>query len=122
MTTVEKGLTLHRYWNLASCGTCALKPHCTPAKERRVTRWEHEAVIDAMQRRMGLAPQSPMKLRRRIVEHPFGTIKACMGSTHFLMKRLKNVKTEISPHVLAHNLKRVMQILGTGPLIAAMQT
>ena len=63
-----------------------------------------------------------MKLRRRIVEHPFGTIKAWMGATHFLMKRLKNVKTEISLHVLAYNLKRVMQILGAGPLIAAMRT
>ena len=121
MTTVEKGLTLHRYWDQASCARCALKPACTPSKMRRVTRWEHEAVIEAMQRRMDLAPQSPMKLRRRIVEHPFGTIKAWMGHTHFLMKRLKNVKTETSLHVLAYNLKRVMQILGTGPLIAAIQ-
>ena len=68
-TTVEKGLVLHRYWDRASCQTCALKPQCTPSIERRVTRWEHEAVIEAMQRRMDLAPQSPMKLRRRIVEH-----------------------------------------------------
>src|SRR6185437_7781780 len=72
MTTVEKGLVLHRYWDRASCQACALKPQCTPSVERRVTRWEHEAVIEAMQRRMDLAPQSPMKLRRRIVEHPFG--------------------------------------------------
>ena len=121
MTTVENGLTLRRYWNLSSCGTCALKAQCTPAKERRVTRWEHEARLEAMQRRMDLAPQSLMKLRRRIVEHPFGTIKAWMGSTHFLMKRLTNVKTEISLHVLAYNLKRAMQILGPGPLIAEMQ-
>ena len=121
MTTVEKGLTLHRYWDLSSCANCVLKPHCTPSPMRRVTRWEHEGVIDAMQRRMDLAPQSPMKLRRRIVEHPFGTIKAWMGQTHFLMKRLKNVKTEISLHVLAYNLKRVIKILGTGPLVAAMQ-
>lgn len=121
MTTVERGLTLHRYWNRASCQACALKPQCTPSLERRVTRWEHEAVIEAMQRRMELAPQSPMKLRRRIVEHPFGTIKAWMGSTHFLMKRLKNVRTEISLHILAYNLKRVMQIMGTEPLISAMR-
>ncbi len=98
-----------------------MKARCTPAKERRVTRWEHEAVIDAMQRRMDLAPQSPMKLRRRIVEHPFGTIKAWMGSTHFMMKRLRNVKTEISLHVLAYNIKRVMQILGAPSLMAAMR-
>ena len=121
MTTVEKGLVLHRYWDRASCQACPLKPKCTPSLERRVTRWEHEAVIEAMQKRMDLAPQSPMKLRRRIVEHPFGTIKAWMGSTHFLMKRLTNVKTEISLHILACNMKRVMQILGTGPLIAVMR-
>jgi len=121
MTTVERGLTLHRYWDRASCQVCPLKPQCTPSVERRVTRWEHEATLEAMQRRIDLAPQSMMKLRRRIVEHPFGTIKAWMGSTHFLMKRLKNVKTEISLHVLAYNLKRVMQILGTRPLIAAIR-
>ena len=122
MTTVQRGMTLHSYWDLASCRACALKPQCTPTPNRRINRWEHEAVIDAMQRRMDLAPQSPMKLRRRIVEHPFGTIKAWMGHTHFLMKRLPNVKTEISLHILAYNLKRVMQILGTGPLIAAIRT
>jgi transposase len=121
MTTVERGMTLHRYWDRASCQACPLKPHCTPSVERRITRWEHEAALEAMQRRMDLAPQSLMKLRRRIVEHPFGTIKAWMGSTHFLMKRLKNVKTEISLHVLAYNLKRVIQILGAGPLIRAMR-
>ena len=122
MTTVEKGMTLHRYWDLASCRACALKPQCTTSLNRRISRWEHEAVLDAMQRRLDLAPTSMMKLRRRIVEHPFGTIKAWMGHTHFLMKRLKNVKTEISLHILAYNLKRVMQILGTGPLIAAIRT
>lgn len=120
MTTVEKGLNLHRYWNLSSCPTCPLKAQCTPSKERRITRWEHEAVVDAMQRRMDLAPCA-MRTRRRTVEHPFGTIKAWMGSTHFLMKRLPNVKTEIGLHILAYNLKRVMAILGTKPLIAAIQ-
>ena len=120
MTTVEKGLNLHRYWNLSSCPTCPLKPQCTLSKERRIGRWEHEAVVDAMQRRMDLAPYA-MRARRRIVEHPFGTIKAWMGHTHFLMKRLPNVKTEIGLHVLAYNLKRVMAILGAKPLIAAIQ-
>jgi len=121
MTTVEKGLTLHRYWDQSSCASCALKSQCTPSKMRRVTRWEHEAVLEAMQQRLDLAPQSMMKLRRRMVEHPFGTLKAWMGSTHFLMKRLRNVKTEISLHILAYNLKRVMQIFGARPLMAAMQ-
>jgi transposase len=121
MTTVEKGLTLHRYWDLASCRACALKPQCTPSLNRRVTRWEHEAVIEAMQRRLDLTP-SAMRARRRTVEHPFGTLKAWMGHTHFQMKRLKNVKTEISLHILAYNLKRVMQILGPGPLMAAIRS
>jgi len=121
MTTVERGLTLHRYWDRASCQACALKPQCTPSVERRITRWEHEAVIEAMQRRMDLAPYA-MRARRRTVEHPFGTIKAWMGHTHFLMKRLGNVKTEISLHVLAYNMKRVMQMLGPGPLMAAIRT
>jgi transposase len=120
MTTVEKGMTLHRYWDLASCRACALKPQCTPSPNRRVTRWEHEDIIDAMQRRMDLAPYA-MRARRRIVEHPFGTIKSWMGNPHLLMRRLKNVKTEIGLHVLAYNMKRVMQILGTGPLMAAMK-
>jgi transposase len=120
MTTQEKGLNLHRYWNLSSCPACPLKPQCTPSKERRISRWEHEAVVDAMQRRMDLAPYA-MRARRKIVEHPFGTIKAWMGHTHFLMKRLHNVKTEIGLHVLAYNLKRVMAILGAKPLIAAIQ-
>ena len=119
MTTVEKGLTLHRYWDQASCQACALKPQCTPSIARRVTRWEHEAVIDALQERMDLAPGA-MRQRRRLVEHPFGTSKAWMGSTHFLMKRLPNVKTEIGLHILAYNLKRVIAIMGAKPLMAAI--
>ena len=100
LTTVEKGQTLHRYLNRASCTGCRLKPQCTPSVERRVTRWEHETVIDALQARMDLTPGA-MRARRTLVEHPFGTIKAWMGHTHFLMKRLSNVKTEISLHILA---------------------
>ncbi|WP_426050272.1 IS1182 family transposase [Brevundimonas sp. SL161] len=120
MTTVEKGMTLHRYWDRASCTGCSLKSQCTPSIERRVTRWEHEAVIDALQARTDLAPRA-MRIRRRLVEHPFGTIKAWMGHTHFLMKRLPNVKTEISLHILAYNMKRVMAVLGTKPLIEAIR-
>ena len=120
MTTVEKGLTLHRYWDRASCTGCSLKSQCTPAVERRITRWEHEAVIDALQTRMDLRPRA-MRERRSLVEHPFGTIKAWMGHSHFLMKRLPNVKTEISLHILAYNMKRVMTVLGTKPLMEAIR-
>jgi transposase len=120
MTTIENGQTLHRYWNLFSCRTCALKPQCTPAKERRISRWEHEAVIEAMQRRLDREPRA-MRLRRQTVEHVFGTIKAWMGATHFKTRRLKNVATEMSLQVLAYNLQRVIAILGVRPLMAAMQ-
>ena len=120
MTTVERGMTLHRYWDRASCQACALKAQCTPSIERRVTRWEHEALIDALQRRMDLTPGA-MRLRRRLVEHPFGTIKAWMGSTHFLMRRLPRVKTEIGLYVLAYNLKRVIAVLGVKPLMEAIR-
>jgi transposase len=120
MTTIEKGQTLHRYWNLSSRKTCPLKAQCTPSKERRVTRWEHEAVIEAMQARLDRHPKA-MHIRRATVEHPFDTLKAWMGATHFKTKRLEKVRTEMSLHVLAYNLKRVIAILGVQPLMAAMR-
>jgi len=75
MTTVEHGQNLHRYWDLFAWRACDIKAQCTTSECRRITRWEHEAVVDAMQRRMDLAPYS-MRARRKIVEHPFGTIKS----------------------------------------------
>uniref|UniRef100_UPI0038F74FE2 transposase n=1 Tax=Streptomyces niveiscabiei TaxID=164115 RepID=UPI0038F74FE2 len=84
------------------------------------TRWEHEVLIDALQRRMDLTPGA-MRLRRRLVEHPFGTIKAWMGATHFLARRRSNVKTEIGLHILAYNLKSVIAIIGTRPLMEAIR-
>ena len=118
-TNEENGLTLHRYWTNA-CQTCAIKHLCTPGKERRISRWEHEPVLEAVQRRLDENPQA-MRQRRETVEHPFGTIKAWMGATHFLMKRLKNVRTEMALSVLAYNLPRVMNIIGIRPLIAAIR-
>jgi transposase len=118
-TNVENGLTLRRYWTNV-CKDCAIKDRCTEGKERRITRWEHEHVVEAVERRLDENPQM-MRTRRNTVEHPFGTIKSWMGSTHFQMKTLKKVGTEMALHVLAYNLKRVMNILGIGPLIAAMR-
>lgn len=120
MTTVENGMRLHRYWDRASCQACTLKPQCTPSLERRITRWEHEAVIDAMQQRLDRRP-GVMRVRRATAEHPFGTLKAWMGATHFKTKTLAKVRTEMSLHVLAYNMRRVIAILGVRPLIAAMQ-
>jgi len=117
-TNEENGLTLRRYWTNA-CQTCAIKDRCTTGKERRITRWQHEHVLEAVQQRLDEHPEK-MRQRRETVEHPFGTIKSWMGSTHFQMKTLKRVGTEMALHVLAYNLKRVMNILGIGPLIAAI--
>jgi transposase len=118
-TNIEKGLTLRRYWTNA-CHNCAIKDQCTTGKERRITRWEHEHVLEAVQQRLDEHPEK-MRQRRETVEHPFGTIKCWMGYTHFQMKTLKRVGTEMALHVLAYNLKRVINIIGIRPLIAAMK-
>ena len=118
-TNQEYGRVLRRYWTSA-CHTCAIKDRCTSGKERRITRWQHEHVVEAVQRRLDAHPEK-MRQRRETAEHPFGTIKARMGATHFLMKTLKRVSTEMALHVLAYNLTRAMNILGTGPLIDAMR-
>jgi hypothetical protein len=117
-TTEENGLVLRRYWTNA-CQSCAIKQSCTTGKERRIARWEHEHVLEAVQRRLDEHPEK-MRQRRETVEHPFGTIKARMGATHFLMKTLPKVATEMALHVLAYNLTRVMNIMGVRPLMAAM--
>ena len=117
---VEDGKLL-RHYGTTRCQTCPLKAECTPGKQRRIKRWEHEGVLDAMQRRLDQVPQA-MTLRRQTVEHTFGTIKAWMGATHFLTKTLKRVSTEMSLHVLAYNMKRVIAILGIGPLMQAIRS
>jgi len=111
---------LDEYRHLTACFTCPLKSHCTPDKLKRFRRWKHEAVLDTMQARLERMP-NPMGLRRQTVEHPFGTLKSWMGSTHFLTKTLEKVRTEMSLHVLAYNLKRMIQIFGVAPLIQAVR-
>jgi len=118
-TTVEDGLTMSKYWSSA-CPRCPIRTQCTTSKYQRISRWEHESVLEAMQKRLDRMPEVS-KLRRRTVEHPFGTLKAWMGSTHFLTKTLPRVRTEMSLHVLAYNFKRLMQILGAPRVIAAMR-
>ena len=118
-TTVENGMTLHKYWSSA-CPKCPIKAQCTTSQYRRIARWEHERVLEAMQDRLDRTPEAS-RLRRQTVEHPFGTLKAWMGSTHFLTKTLPRVSTEMSLHVLAYNLKRAMQIVGILPLMQAMR-
>lgn len=118
-SSIEKGLKMHRYWS-SHCQRCSLKGKCTPSEQRRVSRWENEVVLEAMQTRLDHAPDS-MRIRRQTAEHPFGTIKLWMGSAHFLTKTLDRVSTEMSLHVLAYNLKRMMKLMGTEALMEAMR-
>src|SRR3954463_14765278 len=97
---------IDHYRNLTACSTCALKPSCTPDKHKRLKRWEHEGVLDKMQARLDHLSDA-MTIRRQTVEHPFGTLKAWMGSTHFLTRTLEKVSTEMSLQVLAYNMKRM---------------
>ena len=119
-TTADKGLVLRRYRTNA-CQGCAIKHSCTTGKERLISRWEHEAVLETVQARLDRHPEK-MTVRRSTAEHPFGTIKCWMGATHFLMKRLPKVKTEMALNVLAYNMKRVMAILGVVRLREALAT
>lgn len=118
-TTEEDGLQLRRYWT-GECGNCPIKSRCTTGRERRITRWEHEHLIEEAQIRLR-GPSEPMTARRSTVEHPFGTIKAWMGATHFLTRRLPNVKTEMALNVLAYNIKRMAALIGIRNLMAAMR-
>jgi transposase len=118
-SNVEKGQPLRRYWTTA-CGSCVLKAVCTTGKERRITRAEDEHILEAVQRRLDADPNA-MRRRRETVEHPFGTIKARMGATHFLTRTMPKVATEMALAILAYNFTRVMNILGVKPMIAAMR-
>src|SRR4249919_3615802 len=112
---------IDHYRHLTACFSCPLKPRCTSEKVKRVKRWKHEGVLDAMQDRLDRMPEA-MGVRRQTVEHPFGTLKAWMGATHFLTRTLDKVRTEMSLHVLAYNLKRMIAIFGAGPLVEAIRT
>jgi len=114
----ERGQTQRRYWQ-NECQNCSLKAQCTTGKERRIARWEHEHLIEAMYARMDESP-GLMRTRRCTVEHPFGTIKAWMGSTHFLTRRFPNVRAEMALNVLAYNIKRMINMIGVPALIAGM--
>jgi len=96
----------------------------TPGKiesaSSRSRSWEHERALEAMPRRLD-QQHDAMTLRRRTAEHVFGTLKHWMGTTHFLTRRLEHVGTEMSLQVLAYNLKRVMQVLGTAKTIRALR-
>lgn len=110
---------LVRCRNFDVCGACPLKPRCTRTRFKQIKRWKHDRVLDAMQDRPERMPDT-MKIRRRTVEHPLGTIKSWMGATHFLTKTLTKVQTEMSLQVLACNRERMIAISGAGLLIQAI--
>ncbi len=118
-TNEERGKVL-RCYTTSACKTCPIKDQCTSGVERRIKRWEHEAVLEKVQDRLDRNPDL-MTVRRQTVEHPFGTIKAWMGATHFAMRTLPKVATEMALNVLAYSMKRVMAILGVEGLLKAMQ-
>ena len=118
-SSIENGMAIHKYWSSA-CPQCPIRSACTTSKYRRLARCGHEDVVERMQRRIDGMPEAG-RLRRQTVEHTFGTLKSWMGATHFLTRTLPRVRTEMSWQVLTYNLKRVMQILGVQPLIAAMR-
>ncbi len=117
--TFEKGLTIRKYWSSA-CSRCPMKPRCTTGDYRRITRWENEHIVDAMQKRLDRMP-AVARMRRQTVEHPFATLKSWMGATHFLTRTLPNVSTEMSLHVLAYNLTRAVNIFGTKGMIGMIR-
>lgn len=117
-TTEQQGLQMRRYWTNV-CKDCALKNRCTTGQERRVSRWEHEHLVEASNARRR-SPSAPMSVRRSTVEHPFGTIKAWTGPCHFLTRRLSGVRTEMALNVLAYNIKRMLALVGIKALMAAV--
>lgn len=117
-TTEEQNLVVHRYWTNV-CQTCEINARFTTGKERGITRWEHEHLVDEMRDRLSRDPNL-MGLRRSTAEHPFGTIKTWMGATHFRMRTLRNVRTEMAFHVLAYNIKRMIAVVGVSGLLAAI--
>ena len=118
-TAEENGQQMRRYWTNA-CRSCAIKAKCTTGKERRIARWEHEHVVEAVQKQLDKNPQA-MRVRRETVEHPFATLKMRMGATHFLCKTLPKVATEMALSVLGYNFTRVLNIVGVKALVAAVR-
>jgi transposase len=117
--SIEKGKRLWVY-ERSGCSSCSLQVHCTTATAKRLKRWEHEDRLIMAEAELKKHPDA-MRQRKALVEHPFGTLKQAMGSAHFLMRRLPNVKAEMSLHILAYNMKRAIKVLGTEKIISALQ-
>ena len=118
-TRTEAGKVIRRYWTSA-CTDCAIKARCTTGDYRRVSRWEHEDVLERAERRLR-QKSDRVEARRSVVEHPFGTIKSWTNASHLLTRRISGVSTEVSLQVLAYNIKRAVKLLGTKKIVETIQ-
>ena len=119
----EKGSNKKEYrlYRTEACGGCPLRGRCTTAQRgRKLRRWIHEDVLERLRERIRGQPEL-LKERKKLAEHPFGTIKRAMDQSYFLMKGMKKVSTEISLTVLSYNLKRVINIRGVEHLIRSLK-
>ena len=117
--TTEKGRDI-KYYASSACAQCSIKAQCTRSKDgRRITRWVDEDLLDEMERQVRGDPEK-MKLRKRLAEHPFGTIKHHWDQRHFLTRKLPNVRAEMALTILAYNIKRAIKILGVQKMMKAL--
>lgn len=117
--SIEHDKTLWVYMTY-QCSSCPLQAKCTTGNAKRIKRWGKEHILEVADALLKKNPDA-MRQRKRLVEHPYGTIKHWMGSTHFLMKRLPNVQAEMSLHVLSYNLRRAINILGVPRIMKQLQ-
>ena len=121
--TKEKGSNkkAYRVYRTPACSTCAVRAQCTKARlGRKLRRWVHEEVLERLQQRLRQQPEL-LKERKKLAEHPFGTIKLAMDQGYFLLKGLQKVSTEFSLTVLSYNFKRVLNIRGVTALIGSFK-
>jgi transposase len=115
----KRGQLVYFYGNAKACRGCPLRAQCTTADYRRVERWEHEAVLDRATARLAAAPEM-MKLRRSVVEHPFGTIKFWGGHWAVQTRGMAGARTEFTLSVLAYNLRRLLKLVPMPKLLAEL--
>mgnify|MGYP005632359651 FL=1 len=118
-TGPQDGKAIRTYCS-GACTDCVIKDKCTTSKERHVRGWKKDDVLERVQEKLDADP-AQLAVRSMTVEHPYGTIKSWMGATHFKMRTLKNVATEMALHVLAYNMTRVMNLMGIPAMINAMK-
>ena len=118
--SVTRGHVSIQYSSPAACAACTIRARCTGGRWRRINRWENEAVLERMARRLAARP-GILNVRRETVEHPFGSIKQWMNQGAFLMRGLEKVRAEFSLTALAYNLRRAITLVGIPGMIQAVK-